>query len=314
MQAKNEEAVTHLLNDVFEFARGRLPEPAFKIVEPFLRHYYDFVDADDLQSRAIADLYGAALAHWQTAQRFVPGSERLRVYNPILEQHGWHSDHTVIEIVNDDMPFLVDSVSMAVNRLGLALHSVVHPVFRIWRGPDGSIVRVSQGAEDATDTRSQLASFIHFEVDRCGDAAKLDALRDEIARVLRDVRAAVEDWPKIVELARVTVKGMKAGEAGPEGVEARAFLEWMVADHFTFLGQRDYELVQHGDGFGLRAVPGSGLGILRDELRPAGAAEVTPLPPAASDIISGSSPIFLTKPIHAQLCIGRAIWITWASS
>jgi glutamate dehydrogenase len=295
MQAKNEEAVTHLLNDVLEFARGRLPEPTFNVVEPFLRHYYDFVDADDLQSRAIADLYGAALAHWQTAQRFVPGSERLRVYNPILEQHGWHSDHTVIEIVNDDMPFLVDSVSMAVNRLGLALHSVVHPVFRIWRGPDGSIVRVGQGAEDAADTRSQLASFIHFEVDRCGDAAKLDALRDEIARVLRDVRAAVEDWPKIVELARVTVKGMKTGEAGPEGVEARAFLEWMVADHFTFLGQRDYELVQHGSGFGLRAVPGSGLGILRDAPRPEGTAEVTPLPPAAAEIITGSWPIFLTK-------------------
>ena len=90
--------------------------------------------------------------------------------------------------------------------------------------------------------------------------------------MLRDVRAAVEDWPKIVELARVTIKGMKAGEAGPEGMEARAFLEWMVADHFTFLGQRDYELVQHDIGFGLRAVPGSGLGILRDALRPAGAA------------------------------------------
>jgi glutamate dehydrogenase len=214
MQAKNEESVAHLLNDVVEFARGRLPEPAFAIVEPFLRRYYDFVDADDLQSRAIADLYGAALAHWQTAQRFVPGSERLRVYNPILEQHGWHSDHTVIEIVNDDMPFLVDSVSMAVNRLGLALHSVVHPVFRIWRGADGSIVRVGQGAEDAGDKQSQLASFIHFEVDRCGDAGKLDALRDDIARVLGDVRAAVEDWPKIVEIARGTIKDMKGRETG----------------------------------------------------------------------------------------------------
>ena len=109
----------------------------------------------------------------------------------------------MIEIVNDDMPFLVDSVSMAVNGQGLALHSVVHPVFRIWRGADGAIERVSQGAEDAADTRSHLTSFIHFEVDRCGDAAKLDALRDDIAKVLGDVRAAVEDWPKIVELARV---------------------------------------------------------------------------------------------------------------
>ena len=295
MQAKNEESVAHLLNDVIEFARGRLPEPTFAIVESFLRHYYDFVDADDLQSRAIADLYGAALAHWQTAQRFVPGSERLRVYNPILEQHGWHSDHTVIEIVNDDMPFLVDSVSMAVNRLGLALHSVVHPVFRIWRGADGSIVRVGQGAEDAADTQSQLASFIHFEVDRCGDAAKLDSLKDDIAKVLGDVRAAVEDWPKIVAIARGTIKDMKLRDTGIEGAEARAFLEWMVDDHFTFLGQRDYELVSHDVGFGLRPLPDSGLGILRDALRPVGAADVTPLPAAAAQIITGPSPIFLTK-------------------
>ncbi|PCE22820.1 NAD-glutamate dehydrogenase [Paraburkholderia acidicola] len=302
MQAKNEEAVAHLFNDIVEFARGRLPEPAFAIVEPFLRHYYDFVDADDLHSRGVADLYGAAMAHWQTAQRFVPGTERLRVYNPILEQHGWHSDHTVIEIVNDDMPFLVDSVSMAVNRLGLALHSVVHPVFRIWRGSDGAIARAAEGGEDVNDAgdaaaklHSQLTSFIHFEVDRCGDAARLAALSDDIEHVLGDVRAAVEDWPKIVEIAHATIKDMKTREKGAEGIEARAFLEWMAANHFTFLGQRDYELVAHGDGFGLRGVPGSGLGILRDALREPGTADVTPLPPAAAEIIRGASPIFLTK-------------------
>jgi len=295
MQAKNEEAVVHLLNDVVEFARGRLPEPAFTAVEPFLRHYYDFADADDLQSRGIADLYGAAMAHWQTAQRFVPGSERLRVYNPILEQHGWHSDHTVIEIVNDDMPFLVDSVSMAVNRLGLALHSVLHPVFRIWRGADGSIERVAPGGAATDDGRSQLASFIHFEVDRCGDAAKLEALRGDIAKVLGDVRASVEDWPKIVEIARSTIRDMATRETSPDGVEARAFLEWMIADHFTFLGHRDYELVTHDGQYGLRAVARSGLGILREALRLPGTADVTPLPPAARDIIAGEIPIFLTK-------------------
>ncbi|MEP9326214.1 NAD-glutamate dehydrogenase [Paraburkholderia phymatum] len=295
MQAKNEEAVAHLLNDVVEFARGRLPEPAFAAVEPLLRHYYDFADADDLQSRGIADLYGAAMAHWQTAQRFVPGSERLRVYNPILEQHGWHSDHTVIEIVNDDMPFLVDSVAMAVNRQGLALHSVLHPVFRIWRGKDGGIERIAPGGASSDDGQSQLASFIHFEVDRFGDAAKLDVLRNEIAKVLGDVRAAVEDWPKIVEIARTTIHDMAARETSPEGVEARAFLEWMVADHFTFLGQRDYELVSHDGQYGFRGLAGSGLGILRESSRPQGASDVTPLPPAAADIIAGAAPIFLTK-------------------
>lgn len=297
MQAKNEEVVALLLSDVVEFARGRLPEAVFHVVEPFLQHYYDFVDLDDLQSRSIADLYGAAMAHWQTAQKFVPGGERLRVYNPILEQHGWHSDHTVIEIVNDDMPFLVDSVSIAVNRLGLTLHSAMHPVFRIWRGQDGSIERVGVGGAGAgaDDGHSQLTSFIHFEVDRCGDAAKLEALRHDIARVLRDVRASVEDWPKIVEIARSTIKDMKARETSAEDIEARAFLEWMLADHFTFLGQRDYALVSYDSGFGLRGIEGSGSGILRESLRAPGTPELTPLPPAAAEIIHGAWPIFLTK-------------------
>ncbi|SDE25319.1 NAD-glutamate dehydrogenase [Paraburkholderia lycopersici] len=295
MLARNEEFVAHLLSDVVEFARARLPESTFRIVEIFLRHYYDFADAEDLRSRSIADLYGAAMAHWRTAQRFVAGSERMLVYNPVIEQHGWHSDHTVIEIVNDDMPFLVDSVSMAVNRLGLALHSVLHPVFRIWRGKDGAIGRMDEGGASTDDGKSQLASFIHFEVDRCGDAAKLEVLRRDIAKVLGDVRASVEDWPKILDVARTTIKIMKARETSAEDIEARAFLEWMVADHFTFLGQRDYALVSHDGGYALRGVEGSGLGILREALRAPDTPDITPLPPAAEDIIGGAWPIFLTK-------------------
>ena len=82
MLVKNEERVEHLLNDVVEYARGRLPEPTFTVIEPFLRGYDELVDVEDIQSRDPADLYGAAMAHWQTAQKFVTGREVLRVYNP----------------------------------------------------------------------------------------------------------------------------------------------------------------------------------------------------------------------------------------
>ena len=172
MLVKNEARVEQLINDLLEFARGRLPEPTFKVIEPLLRYYYEQVDVEDIASRDVADLYGAAMAHWQTAQKFVAGREVLRVYNPNLEQHGWHSDHTVVEIVNDDMPFLVDSVTMELNRLGLALHSAIHPVFRVWRagkGRSGEIERIGQGHAEAGDGNSELESFIHFEVDRCGE-------------------------------------------------------------------------------------------------------------------------------------------------
>ncbi|SAL12580.1 NAD-glutamate dehydrogenase [Caballeronia telluris] len=296
MLVKNEERVERLLDDVVEFARGRLPQETFAVIEPFLRGYYELVDVEDIQSRDIADLYGAAMAHWQTAQKFVTGREVLRVYNPNLEQHGWHSDHTVVEIVNDDMPFLVDSVTMEINRLGLSLHSAIHPVFRVWRGKSGAIERIGPGHADASDKEaSSLASFIHFEVDRCGEASKLDELRVNIARVLGDVRASVEDWPKIVDVARATIGEMKTRDTSPDGIEARAFLEWMVADHFTFLGHRDYELVTQDGAFALRGLPGSGAGILRESLRPPSADDVTALPPAAASIVEGASPIFLTK-------------------
>ena len=295
MLTKSEERIAHLLTDVVDFARGRLPEPAFNVVEPLLGHYYELADPEDVQSRDIADLYGAAMAHWQTAQKFTAGREVLRVYNPNLEQHGWHSDHTVVEIVNDDMPFLVDSVTMAVNRLGLAMHSAIHPVFRVSRDASGAITRIALGHVDNGDPQSRLESFIHFEVDRCGEAAKLEELRSDIARVLGDVRASVEDWPKIVEVARATIGEMKARETSADGVEARAFLEWMVADHFTFLGHRDYELITQDSGFALRGVPGSGAGLLRESLRPPSADNTTPLPPAAAAIINGAAPIFLTK-------------------
>jgi len=296
MPQENEERAAHLLEELLALARERLPAAGFSVVEPFLRHYYDQADTDDLIQRDIADLYGAVMAHWQTAQKFVPGSARIRVYNPNLEEHGWHSDHTVVEIVNDDMPFLVDSVTMEINRQGLALHSVIHPVFRLWRGTGGGIDKIVLGEAGSDDT-SRLESFIHFEVDRTGEAALLETLRSGIARVLSDVRYAVEDWSRMKEITEATIAGMAhAPDAGrPESAEARAFLQWMVDDHFTFLGQRDYQLITQDGSYFLRGLEGTGLGILRESLRPPGAEDLTPLPSAAASIIEGSWPIFLTK-------------------
>ncbi|PVY78737.1 glutamate dehydrogenase (NAD) [Cupriavidus alkaliphilus] len=296
MPQENEDKVAHLLDELANFARGRLPAAMFSVVEPFLLHYYDQADAEDLLRREVADLYGAVMAHWQTAQKFTPGSARIRVYNPNLEEHGWHSDHTVVEIVNDDMPFLVDSVTMEINRQGLALHSAIHPVFRVWRGGAG-IERIAPGGAGEADDSSRLESFIHFEIDRTGESSRLDALRSGISQVLVDVRAAVEDWPEMCDITRATIDAMAQSPdaASAESVEARAFLEWMMDDHFSFLGQRDYQLVARDGRYFLRGVAGSGAGILRESLREPDAEDLTPLPAAATAIIEGSSPIFVTK-------------------
>src|SRR5918992_654715 len=115
--------------------------------EQFERLYYAEVDPEELAARAPKDLKGAAAAHLEFGRNFTRGKAKIRAYNPGSAQHGWHSTHTVIEIVNDDMPFLVDSVAMEVNRQGLTLHLIVHPVLRTVRKRGGELVALAAPTE-----------------------------------------------------------------------------------------------------------------------------------------------------------------------
>ncbi|VVD86677.1 NAD-glutamate dehydrogenase [Pandoraea anhela] len=315
MPANPEEKVRQHMAEVVTMARERAPDVA-ALFEPFVQHYYGLADAEEVVSRSVADLYGAAMAHWQLGQKFVCGEPRIRIYNPTLDQHGWHCSHTVVEIVNDDMPFLVDSVTMEVNRQGLALHSAFHPVYRVRRDAAGKRLSVAPGSSNvgsangngnerkaADDDGSRFESYIHIEVDRFSEPERIQALIDGLQRVLGDVRAAVEDWRAMQAAAHAAVESLTQ-RAAQKGVtahereeidEAQAFLDWMLARHFTFLGYRDYELVVRDGEPYLQGVTGTGLGVLRESRRDAGTPDVTRLSPGAIGIVQASAPIFLTK-------------------
>ena len=119
--------------------RERLPADEMAAVQAFTRQYYAQVAAEDLLERTVQDLYGAALSHWRFVQRYVAGQTLLRVYNPRPEEHGWQSAHTVIEIVGEDMPFLVDSITMEINRQGLTQHLIIHPIMRMRQNAAGRL-------------------------------------------------------------------------------------------------------------------------------------------------------------------------------
>src|SRR5437762_10975629 len=150
------------LNQVVALVQARVAASDRATIQELVRRYYGQVDPEDLALRQPDDLYGAALSHWGFAKNREPGRVKVRVFNPSIEEHGWQSTHTIIEIVNDDMPFLVDSVTMEVNRHGLTLHLITHPIIGVERGADGSLVGL---AADGSKMR-QLESFIHVEVDR----------------------------------------------------------------------------------------------------------------------------------------------------
>ncbi len=226
-------------------------------LERFVRAYYAHVAPDDLSDRSAAGLYNAALAHRNLARVRAPGELKVHVYTPNLEEHGWESEHTVVETVVDDMPFLVDSVSMEVTRNGSAIHLVIRPIMRVRRDEKGRLLAV--GVEDG-----KPESMIHVEIDRQAGPDELERLRAGICRVLGDVRAAVEDWPTMRERVRDVVGELGAAPVdADERAEARDLLEWMNDGHFTFLGYREYDMLAEEGEDVLRAVSGSGLGILR---------------------------------------------------
>jgi glutamate dehydrogenase len=265
MAVKGADLESELIETVCERVRERLPTEQVAPCEAFVRQYYQWVPAEDLADRNPLDLYGAAVAHWKLTQQRAPGEAKVRVYNPDLERHGWQSPHTLIEIVSGDMPFIVDSVTMELGRQGHSIHLVIHPVMRIRRDCDGHVVEVLE--HDATAEDAVAESILHAEIGREHDRGVLDRLHDRIVYVLDEVRAAVEDWEEM--RGRTAALIGELDEQPPPGIEpdvtneAKAFLGWLARDNFTFLGYREYDLVDDEGERQLRPIDGSGLGILR---------------------------------------------------
>jgi len=228
---------------------------------PFVRSYYRGVDESDLRDGDAASLAAAAAGHLRFGATRKMGRTLVRVFNPTVERDGWSSQRTAVQVVTDDMPFLVDSLAMVLNGSGLSIHTMVHPVFAVKRDRAGRLLEASNATPG-----SAMESWQHIEVDRSTDPARLEQVRERIEATLEDVRLAVTDWPRMVAHARaaaavVTAKVPGIGRA--DAVEASAFLDWLADNHFTFLGYREYRLERGASVDRLVPVAGSGLGLLR---------------------------------------------------
>ena len=237
-------------------------------VEEFLKAYYRHVATEDLLARAPEDLLGAALAHRELAAHRPVGTANIAVSNPEVDQEGWTSGHTVVQVVTDDMPFLVDSVSSELQRMGRGVHLVVHPTMVVRRDAAGDLqeLLLEPGAPDGVFGEVR-ESWMHLEVDRTGDAGSRGEIAEALRGVLANVREAVEDWPKMKATCAQLAEDL--GAHPPHGIpqaeveQARGLLDWLADDHFTFLGYREYALHRGEGSDRLEAVHGTGLGLLR---------------------------------------------------
>ncbi len=243
-----------------------------------LRQYYLHVDPSDLAAKPVEDLFGMATQHLELAEQRTGGEVAISVTDPRVELDGWGSNHTLIQVLTEDMPFLVDTVTMELSRLGLGIHFVVHPV--MYLDADGRpTVAVDPAEQQATQpgepSGSRPVSMISIEVDPLSNGEQRAEIEVNLRRVLGDVKASVRDWramrDRMVEVAE-SLRTLSLPVADEERTETADLLDWLADDHFLFLGARDYALRTRqveggGDGDGetvdvLCIVPDSGLGIL----------------------------------------------------
>lgn len=253
-----------ILDDLFDYASSsRKLSKQKEDLTDFLAAYYLHAPADDLAQSTVENLYGAAHSHWSSLNQFNPGDLLIRAYNPDSTNEGWTSPHTIIEIVADNMPFLVDSASMAINRRNLTIHLTIHPVIILGNGKkEGEhAIIASIDAENAIDA----ISLIQFQIDRQSSPSLLGELEEALRSSLGDVALAFQDWQvmKMELLSSIENRHNAPPKLSQEQLEEiDAFTLWMAADHFTFLGYCEFEVKNGKSGYRLAVKEESTLGIL----------------------------------------------------
>jgi glutamate dehydrogenase len=230
----------------------------------YFRAYYRHVPDEDLATAGAGPVAAVALEQARLAADRPQGRALVRVGQG-SSVAAFEPAAVVIGIITDDMPFLVDSVTMELARHGVTSYRVVHPQLLVRRDVAGAL-RAVAGPLDASRTgHDELAeSWTHIEIDARACDVPLSGLEKDLHRVLHDVRVAVEDYPRMQAKATWLADRLFA-EGASAPAETIALLHWLADNHFTFLGYREYDLVDDPAEMSLRAVPGTGLGILRHD-------------------------------------------------
>lgn len=297
MASQSDNRRQEIIDQLRPYVKNRLPENQISLLETFAKRYYASAPIADLYDRSIEDLLGALLSHWNFIYQRQPGESKVRVFNPTLEKDNWQSPHTIIEVSHDDIPFLVDSIRMEVNRNDFQIHFAIHfGGLKVKRDADNKIIEILPLGVMESGATSEAP--IYFEIDRQTDQNTMDLLRDNIQRVLSDCRAAVADWPKMVEKAEESLVELELNPPkldSQEISESKDFLRWLINNNFTFLGCRDYKLIGNEKNRALQLIHGSGLGVLRDDSESTSSRSYADLPPQARKLALSKNILIIAK-------------------
>ncbi len=288
---------SELVEQVVALGRTRSEGERADTIEQFLRQYYRRVPHEDLSGRSIEDLHFSALGMLNYLGQREAGTDKLRVYQPDLDADGWSSSHTVIDVISDDRPFLVDSLSAELSRQEIPVHLVVHPICYTTRDASGALSGLHPRGKAPDGALTE--AVIRIEIARRGDSDGTEALAQSLRTVLTEVRHTVDDWKTMLTTLNEGINELEGSAPPPrtELDETLAFLRWLADDNFTFLGYGRYDLTRSKQGGRLRAVADSALGVARSGSVQEGNAggRGDRLPPEVMGHLDGASLLMITK-------------------
>jgi glutamate dehydrogenase len=230
-----------LLENVYKLIQKKLDESQVDRVVQFSKILFKNISKDDLENRSDSDMYGATLSLWNEFYDYSGNKPFIRVFNPEIAKHGWQSTHTIIEIIVPDSPFLVDSVRMALNRMGITAHLLLHSPIKVKRDNLHKFVAFDSADSDKEGVVKQTVFLI--EVDRQTSKKELEALSSELLSVVSEVSLAVNDWQAMRDRLAVIIKEFPSRPFPQDGKEKNQtikFLNWLYDHNFTLMGYRHY--------------------------------------------------------------------------
>lgn len=247
--SSTEKAKEQLVGHVKKTLEARLSTDEFPLVSRFVDIFWRQLPLTDWQDKDASDIAGCCYSLWSvfSSQSELP---QIKILNPDLTVHGWLLSGTAIMVRQRDMPFLVDSLRLELNSMGLGIRMLKSTLINVVRGESGELLDFvgDDCATDGADKKPWLQeALIYIEIGLTVDADQISEIQDSLKQVLGDVATVVNDHPAMLKVMDTVERNLQKAPDSEAAVETQEFLQWLRREHFTFLGIREYTFVNEHD-------------------------------------------------------------------
>lgn len=256
------------LDEFYGYASTALPQTEADALQALAQRYFNHYPLEELVGRHLSDVVASLFHCWQFIQRFDRQNPKLRLFNPSFTEDGWVCPRTVLVVLQRDMPFLVDSIRMELNRRNIAIYAIKSTVLTVARDEKNQLkhlVELRSSGELPAGEQSMKEALITMEIAVHSDSVELAAITESLVNILREVECVVSDYNPMCAAALSMAENLSLATdaAGVSVDDSQAFLRWLTEDNFTFLGYSEYEFRQLGGKKILCELPEQRLGVYR---------------------------------------------------